>query len=613
MMLLASIGLSAHAGAGSLRVEVRPRFAGAPLRFDAMTNLTAAGQTVSVTRLDFLLSNPALRSTGGTWLGATNRFAYVHGRAGRTEFTLPGLPPGNYDRIRFQVGVPERENHTDPGGRAAGHPLNPNVNGLHWSWQGGYVFLALEGHWRQPDDSSAGEKVRGFSYHLATDRLLMTVELPLTLQFDGDRSLRLELDVDRIFSHPHRIRVTEDMASTHSRAGDALAGQLRENIEQAFSVDVAHNGARPELFALASFEEDPAAARWQHAEPGSLLVASNATPYRFTFPRSFPQPALPPDNPLTVEGVELGRRLFNETRLSINDRQSCASCHQANTGFIDAGQRFSLGAESRAGSRNAMPLFNLAWRSSFFWDGRASSLRAQVLQPIENPIEMHETLANVVAKLEQAGSRNESSVAGKVPRPERSPQCSTSPYPALFNAAFGTPEITSSRLARALEQFLLVQVSHHSRFDRSLAGETELTAEEQRGFDLFHTEYDPRRGQFGADCFHCHGGPLFQSQRFANNGLDPAGNDPGRHGVTKQEGDRGRFAVPSLRNVALTAPYMHDGRFATLEEVVVHYSDGVHRSVTLDPNLAKHPDGGLQLSPADQRALVAFLKTLTGE
>ena len=144
-----------------------------------------------------------------------------------------------------------------------------------------------------------------------------------------------------------------------------------------------------------------------------------------------------------------------------------------------------------------------------------------------------------------------------------------------------------------------------------LAGTAKFTEDEQRGFELFHTEYDPRREQFGADCFHCHGGPLFQSQTFANNGLDAEFKDLGRYEATRKDGDKGKFAVPSLRNVAVTGPYMHDGRFKTLNEVVAHYSSGVKRSATLDPNLAKHPGGGVPLSQADQRELAAFLKTLT--
>ena len=137
-------------------------------------------------------------------------------------------------------------------------------------------------------------------------------------------------------------------------------------------------------------------------------------------------------------------------------------------------------------------------------------------------------------------------------------------YPALFTAAFGSPEITAEKISLALENYLLTLTSFNAKFDRVLRGEEKFTPEEQRGFELFSTEYDPRRGQFGADCFHCHGGPLFQSQSFANNGLDSEFTDIGRAKVTGKDADKGKFAVPSLRNVALTAPYMHDGRFAQL-------------------------------------------------
>jgi cytochrome c peroxidase len=221
-------------------------------------------------------------------------------------------------------------------------------------------------------------------------------------------------------------------------------------------------------------------------------------------------------------------------------------------------------------------------------------LREQVLQPIQNPIEMHQSLTNLVKKLADAG-----------------PTPSAPNYPALFTAAFGAPEITAEKIALALENYLLTLTSFDAKFDRVLRGEEKFTAEEQRGFELFSTEYDPRRGQFGADCFHCHGGPLFQSQAYANNGSDGAFQDVGREKVTGKASDRGKFAVPSLRNIALTAPYMHDGRFRTLEDVIEHYSTGIPRSPTLDPNLAKHPDGGVPLSAADKQALVAFLKTLT--
>ena len=224
-----------------------------------------------------------------------------------------------------------------------------------------------------------------------------------------------------------------------------------------------------------------------------------------------PQPDLPRDNPLTVEGVELGSKLFFDRRLSADNSESCATCHNPHLAFSQP-SRFSRGVTGAIGTRNAMPLENLAWKSSFFWDGRAATLREQVLQPIQNPIEMHESLANVVAKL---NGRADLPVS-----PDARQRVPTEDYPRLFTAAFGSPEITADKIARALEQFLLVQVSFDSKYDRVMNRQANFTAQEERGFELFNTEYDPYHGQYGADCFHCHGGPLFQSQNFANNGLD---------------------------------------------------------------------------------------------
>jgi cytochrome c peroxidase len=184
-------------------------------------------------------------------------------------------------------------------------------------------------------------------------------------------------------------------------------------------------------------------------------------------------------------------------------------------------------------------------------------------------------------------------------------------YPPLFNKAFGSTKIDADRIALALEQFVLSLTSYRSKFDLAMAGLTQLTSEEQKGFELFMTEFEPRMGQRGADCFHCHGGALFTDSQFHNNGLDISSADLGRAKITGRDSDQGKFSTPTLRNVALTAPYMHDGRFKTLEEVIDHYSSGVQRSPTLDPNLAKHPSEGIQLNRSDKKALVSFLKTLT--
>jgi len=237
-----------------------------------------------------------------------------------------------------------------------------------------------------------------------------------------------------------------------------------------------------------------------------------------------------------------------------------------------------------------MSLVNLAWAGGFFWDGRAKSLREQVLLPIQDAHEMNETLDRAIAKLEADRE-----------------------YTARFKAAFGTVGVTTNRVALALEQFLLTLLSQDSKFDRAARKLTQLTPQEQQGLQLFITEYDPARGLRGGDCFHCHGGNLFSNHQFMNNGLEERSGDLGRMEVTGVETDRAKFKVPTLRNVALTAPYMHDGRFATLEEVVEHYNGKLYRTRTLDPNLAKHPESGLGLSADDKAALVAFLQTLTEE
>lgn len=581
------LGIFANLALGaSLTVQIVPRFDQAPLVFDSLTNQTVAGQTISVTRLDFLLSDFALHRADGVWLRKQDVFAFIDGRNHQTRFTLPDIPSGDYDRVQFHIGLAPQINHGDTTRWPANHPLNPDVNHLYWGWSREYVFLALEGHWQN------GRQVGGFSYHIATDRELMTVDMPVEMRLDGDREMQLLFDVDKIFSTPNQIRLSDTTDTSHSRTNDTQTAKLRENIERAFAV-----GGEP-TFAPAA----PASSGVQSAPVPALLVASNATPYRFTFVGYFPQPNLPRDNPLTVEGVALGRQLFFDGRLSADNSGSCATCHDPQRAFSQP-QKVSVGVDGKPGTRNAMTLENLAWKDSFFWDGRAATVREQVLQPIQNPVEMHESLTNLLVKLTAGSSPPGAGASGK--------GSLDADYPTLFKRAFGSSEITPDRIARALEQFVLAQVSCDSKFDRVMQGATNFTTEEVRGFLLFNTEYDPYHGQHGADCFHCHGGPLFQSQSFGNNGLDAAFADSGRYQVTHREGDRGKFSVPSLRNVAVTAPYMHDGRFQTLEEAVAHYCTGMQRSATLDPNLAKHPDGGVPLDAADQQALVAFLKTLT--
>ena len=307
----------------------------------------------------------------------------------------------------------------------------------------------------------------------------------------------------------------------------------------------------------------------------------------------FPDPNLPSDNRPTNAGVALGRMLFYEKALSRDRSMACADCHQQKDMFSDIRQ-FSIGVDQLPGKRQAMPVFNIAWhKHGMFWDGRAPKARDQALKPIQDPLEMHETLENAVQKLEGMQM-----------------------YRDQFVRAFGDDTITSERIGLAIEQFEFTIISNHSKFDHFMEGTATLSESEERGRVLFFREYDPFLGQKGGECFHCHGGFNFTNDQFMNNGLDTdAGQtDPGRFMVTGILADKALFKVPSLRNVSLTPPYMHDGRFATIEEVIEHYATGVKVSSTVDGILFHNLEpGGLQLTVQDKADLVAFLKTLTDE
>ena len=569
LALLACV-LLAHATQGAtLEIAMRHTFGGEPLLLDSLRYENAARETLSFTRVSCLLSGFAIEREDGIWVEMPEHFAWMDAAKRRTAFRLEGVPEGQYRALRFHLGPDAAANAGDPAKLAADHPLNANLNGLHWSWQGGYIFLAIEGHFR-----IGNGELKGYAHHLARDPNRTRISLAAPLDLTHDAAVLLDFDLGTLLNAPRPLSFAKDGTATHSRDGDPIAASLVANLPGAFRVTQVLSAA-------------PAIRRPSPVKP--LWLPEKFTPYHFTMGGTFPIPELPRDNPLTEERVALGKALFNETALSRDNTLSCASCHVANFAFTDA-RRFSIGVRGQKGTRNSMPLTNLAWKTSFFWDGRAPTLRAQALMPIEDHTEMDETLDHVTAKL-----------------------AAMKEYPPLFTAAFGSPEITAEKLGLAIEQFLLTLTSFNAKFDHALRGKAVLSEDEKRGFELFMTEFDPRTGQRGADCFHCHGGPLFSDHQFHSNGLIPNDGDTGRHRITKLESDRNKFATPSLRNIARTAPYMHDGRFATLEEVVAHYSTGVKRTPTLDPNLAKHPDGGLQLTAGDQRALVAFLKTLTDE
>lgn len=327
----------------------------------------------------------------------------------------------------------------------------------------------------------------------------------------------------------------------------------------------------------------------------------NPEPVEFKVPRYFPPPRNFSDNPLTKQGIKLGRMLFYDPILSADSSQSCASCHQQSLSFTD-NKRYSVGVDGIAGTRNAMPLFNMAWQSSFFWDGRAATLEQQALEPVENPIELHEAWPNVIEKL------------------KRHPQ-----YPRLFYEAFGIKEFTKEHAAKAMAQFIRTMVSANSRYDKHKRGELfgtgrEFTDEEERGMEIFFSPASPSGG--GGDCFHCHGNELFAdispTGQFRNNGLTETADingfpDKGRGAITGNPQHNGLFKVPSLRNIALTPPYMHDGRFQTLDEVIEFYNSGVKNSPTVDPVMIHPGFTGLNLSADEKAALKAFLLTLTDE
>jgi cytochrome c peroxidase len=315
------------------------------------------------------------------------------------------------------------------------------------------------------------------------------------------------------------------------------------------------------------------------------------------FPQKYGLPALPADNPLTEEGVYLGRMLFYDPVLSIDSSISCASCHAQEHAFTDARQ-FSKGVFGLTMNRNAQPLFNLAYSRVFFWDGRQKTLRELVLEPIQAHNEMAMTLPYLRKRL------------SAIPR-----------YREWFKKAFNSePDVFNMTLA--MEQFLLTIVSKDSRFTQMWPGNFNiLTQEEKTGLQLFNAliDEDPVTGNLkgGADCFHCHGSVLAQANNpnfggIANNGLDAVITDKGFGGITGKSTDIGTFKTPSLLNVGLTAPYMHDGRFATLDEVIDHYSDHIqYTSPNLNPQIKVHGPKQRLLTMQEKSALKAFLLTMT--
>ncbi len=306
----------------------------------------------------------------------------------------------------------------------------------------------------------------------------------------------------------------------------------------------------------------------------------NPTPFEYDVDIPLRDFALntPADNPLTIEGIKLGKELFGDKILSSDGKLACSSCHKEEFGNGD-NQPFSKGRNGQLLKTNTMPLVNLVFNKSFGWVGQVEELEESIHKTIELESEFNENWDNVTLKLRNAG------------------------YEDKFFKAFGTKEISADLTTKAIAQYLRSIVHLNSKFDRIYYfndPNTRFNIQETRGLEIFLSE----RG----DCFHCHRvGPFFDN-RFHNNGLD-ANPEMGREKVTGNPSDRGKFKTPSLRNIAVTGPYMHDGRFKTLKEVLDFYSDGVQYSETLDPNM--NHEGGIELNEQEKEDLIAFLHTLT--
>lgn len=308
------------------------------------------------------------------------------------------------------------------------------------------------------------------------------------------------------------------------------------------------------------------------------------SPYALEIPSNFP--SLKQDitnNYPTKYGVELGRKLFYDARLSKDNTISCAFCHEQSSAFTHHGHDFSHGINNQLGTRNAPSIQNMAFQSEYFYDGASNSIEMLSIVPIHNPVEMDETLPGIAEKLKQDAE-----------------------YVRLFGSTFENKQINSANILKALAQFMTIMISADSRYDKYIRNENggTLNGQELQGLSLFQN-----------NCASCHATDIFTDNSFRNNGLPPNPNlnDLGRETVTGFPNDRYKFKVPSLRNVALTAPYMHDGRFGSLQSVLNFYSNGVQNTQNLDPLLQQHSTLGIPLNQNEKEAIIAFLKTLTDE
>jgi cytochrome c peroxidase len=309
-------------------------------------------------------------------------------------------------------------------------------------------------------------------------------------------------------------------------------------------------------------------------------VVDDTPQYQPFLPSNFPTPTYDlTTNPITKEGFELGRSLFYDPIFSLDSTISCGNCHQQTAGFTQHGHDISHGIKDRLGTRNALPVMNMLWNKSFFWDGGVHNLDFVPINAITSRLEMEETLDGVATKLQRHKT-----------------------YPARFKTVFNSEDITGTKMLKALSQFMLMCVSANSKYDKWVRNEgATLTTDEQAGLTIVKTK-----------CGNCHNTDLFTDHSFRNNGLEET-NDKGRYTASLVASDKNKFRVPTLRNLTYTVPYMHDGRFQTIDAVLTHYTEGVRNSATLDPVLNQNGKLGIALTDTEKGQIKAFLKTLDDE
>lgn len=524
---------------GTLRIALDEQVDGAPLPFGALVNENAAGNTYAVDRLRYFLCNVRAERADGSFV-EVDAYHYRDAADATTAAFEVTLPGGAYDRISVLLGL-------DPELNVVGALDDvPEVEAMRWpaALGDGYHYVWLEGRYRD----AAGDPV---PFDVRTGRV-----------DDGAQVT------------DHAVRVTLPASAVTIGEGTTTLPAV-VNVNAWFDDPVYDLTEHPDMID----DLDAQAALRDNASNLFEPVLETLELVTFLFPGAQPlEMPEPDDNPTSRQGIALGRMLFYDPILSGDSTLACAGCHRQAQAFGDP-RRFSVGIDGTQGTRQAPTIINASWIRRLFWDGRSPSLEDQAIHPVENPIEMHADWDEVVARIQAHPS-----------------------YPALFARVFGTSAITRDLVVKAIAQFERSLISRNSRYDRWNVLQDTFTAQEERGFALFHTET--------AECFHCHHPTeLFTGNLFFNIGLDSTVVDSGRGAITGNPQELAQFRAPTLRNVGVSAPYMHDGRFSTLEEVMAHYRNGVHTDLgNVDALLV----GGLpQLTDQDIEDLIAFLHTLT--